>query len=85
MKIPAAGKCELVYTAEDGTEVRELIHNFKGAGIIQGHHNLNDSIESFARSCFNYALDNPPAFYSENQPTIEGNFWHYVDGVPTLW
>ena len=57
MKIPGAGKAELVYTAEDGTESRELIHEFKGAGIIQGQHNLVGSIESFARSCFNYALD----------------------------
>ena len=51
MKIPGPGKCELVYTAEDGTETRELIHDFTGAGIIQGQHNLNGSIESFARSC----------------------------------
>ena len=52
MKIPAAGKAELVYTDEQGNESRELIHNFKGAGIILGMHNLNDSIENFARSCF---------------------------------
>ena len=57
MKIPGPGKAELVYTAEDGTETRELIHNFTGAGVIQGQHNLNDSIESFAHSCFKYALD----------------------------
>ena len=56
MKIPAAGKTELVYTNEAGEETRELIHDFKGAGIIQGMHNLNESIESFARSCFNFAL-----------------------------
>ena len=55
MKIPAAGKAELVYTDEQGNESRELIHNFKGAGIIQGMHNLNDSIENFARSCFNFS------------------------------
>ena len=42
MKIPGPGKCELVYTAEDGTETRELIHNFTGAGVVQGQHNLND-------------------------------------------
>ena len=57
MKVPGAGKAELVFTAADGTEQRELIHNFKGAGILQGQHNLCDSIESFARSCFNFALD----------------------------
>ena len=57
MKIPGPGKVELVYTAEDGTEVRELVHNFTGAGVVQGQHNICKSIESFARSCFNYALD----------------------------
>ena len=56
MRIPGPGKAELVYTAEDGTETRELIHNFTGAGVIQGMHNLDNSIESFARSCFEYAL-----------------------------
>ena len=40
MKIPGPGKCELVFTAEDGTETRELIHNFTGAGVVQGQHNL---------------------------------------------
>ena len=48
MRIPGPGKAELVYTAEDGTETRELIHNFTGAGVIQGMHNLDNSIESFA-------------------------------------
>ena len=57
MIIPGPGKVELVYTAEDGTETRELVHNYTGAGIAQGMHNLDASIESFARSCFNYALD----------------------------
>ena len=52
MKIPGAGKVELVYTAEDGTQTRELVHEFTGAGIVQGMHNVNESIESFARSCF---------------------------------
>ena len=57
MKVKGPGKAELVYTDTNGNETRELIHDFKGDGIIQGMHNLNDSIESFARSCFNYALD----------------------------
>ncbi len=57
MMVPGPGKAELVFTAEDGTIVRELIHNFTGAGVLQGQHNLDDSIESFAHSCFNYALD----------------------------
>ncbi len=52
MKIPGAGKVELVYTAEDGSQTKELVHEFDGPGIVQGMHNLNKSIESFARSCF---------------------------------
>ncbi len=52
MKVPGAGKAELVFTAEDGTIVRELIHNFDGAGVLQGQHNLVDSIESFRTQLF---------------------------------
>ena len=76
MKIPAAGKCELVYTAEDGTEVRELIHNFTGAGVIQGQHNVNDSIESFAKSCFNYALDTKQDLWFATKDTISKKYDH---------
>ena len=57
MKIDQPGKCELVFTAEDGTETRELIHNFTSPGIAQGIHNLDASIRSFARCCMTYALD----------------------------
>ena len=56
IKVPGKGKAELVFTAEDGTETRELIHNFAGAGIIQGIHNTTESISSFARACFGYAI-----------------------------
>ncbi len=76
MKIPAAGKCELVYTAKDGTETRELIHEFTEAGIIQGQHNLNDSIESFARSCFNYALDTNQDLWFATKDTISKKYDH---------
>ncbi|MCF0116263.1 MAG: isocitrate dehydrogenase (NADP(+)), partial [Erysipelotrichaceae bacterium] len=55
MKIPGAGKCELVFTAEDGTVTKELIHEFKGPGIVQGMHNLEASITNFAHCCFKYA------------------------------
>lgn len=57
MKIDQPGKCELVFTAKDGTETRELIHNFTSPGIAQGIHNLDFSIRSFARCCMAYALD----------------------------
>jgi len=76
MKIPGAGKCELVYTAEDGTEVRELIHNFTGAGVIQGQHNVEASIESFARSCFNYALDTKQDLWFATKDTISKKYDH---------
>ena len=57
IRVPGAGKCELVYTnAETGEEIRELVHEFKGPGIAQGVHNLDRSILSFARCCLNYAL-----------------------------
>ena len=76
MKIPGAGKAELVYTAEDGTEVRELIHNFTGAGVIQGQHNLDDSIESFAHSCFKYALDTKQDLWFATKDTISKKYDH---------
>ena len=76
MKIPTAGKTELVYTNEAGEETRELIHDFKGAGIIQGMHNLNESIESFARSCFNFALDTKQDLWFATKDTISKKYDH---------
>lgn len=76
MKIPGAGKCEMVYTAEDGTETRELIHDFTGAGIVQGMHNLCGSIESFAKSCFNYALDTKQDLWFATKDTISKKYDH---------
>ncbi len=76
MKIPAAGKCELVYTNEAGEEVRELIHNFTGAGIIQGQHNTVASITSFAKSCFNYALDTNQDLWFATKDTISKKYDH---------
>ena len=56
MRVPAGSKCELVCTDANGHEERKLIHTFKdSAGIIQGIHNIDDSIRSFARCCFNFA------------------------------
>ena len=76
MVIPGPGKVELVYTAEDGTEIRELVHNYKNAGIAQGMHNLDDSIESFARSCFNYALDTKQDLWFATKDTISKKYDH---------
>ena len=76
MKIPNAGKVELVYTAEDGSETREVIHNFTGAGVVQGQHNLCNSIESFARSCFKYALDVKQDLWFATKDTISKKYDH---------
>ena len=76
MKVPGAGKAELVFTDENGNETRELIHNFKGAGVIQGQHNLNDSIESFARSCFTYALATKQDLWFATKDTISKKYDH---------
>ncbi|MCR4686847.1 MAG: NADP-dependent isocitrate dehydrogenase [Lachnospiraceae bacterium] len=76
MKIPGAGKAELVFTAEDGTVTRETIHDFKSAGIIQGIHNIDKSIDSFARSCFNYALDTKQDLWFATKDTISKKYDH---------
>ena len=76
MKIPGPGKVELVYTAADGTETRELVHEYKGPGIAQGMHNLCDSIESFARSCFKYALDTKQTIWFATKDTISKKYDH---------
>ena len=76
IKVPGAGKAELVFTAEDGTETRELIHNFTGAGIIQGMHNTDKSISSFARACFNYALDTKQDLWFATKDTISKKYDH---------
>ncbi|MDO5410905.1 MAG: NADP-dependent isocitrate dehydrogenase [Lachnospiraceae bacterium] len=76
MKIPAAGKTEIVYTDKDGNETRETIHEFDGPGIIQGMHNINKSIESFARSCFNFALDTKQDLWFATKDTISKKYDH---------
>ena len=76
MKVPGAGKAELVFTAADGTEMRETIHEFDGPGIIQGMHNVNASIESFARSCFNFALDTKQDLWFATKDTISKKYDH---------
>ena len=76
MKIPAAGRTELVYTAEDGSQTKELVHEFDGPGIVQGMHNINKSIESFARSCFNFALDTKQDVWFATKDTISKKYDH---------
>ena len=78
IKTPCAGKAELVFTGEDGKEIRKTIMEMKGPGIIQGIHNLDKSIESFARCCFTYALDQKISVWLGTKDTIsktyDGNF-----------
>lgn len=76
MKIEGKGKCELVFTSEDGEEKRELIHNFGGSGVVLGMHNLDKSIESFARSCFNFALDTKQDLWFATKDTISKKYDH---------
>ena len=76
IKVPGKGKAELVFTAEDGTEIRETIHEFDGPGIIQGIHNTDKSITSFARACFNYALDIKQDLWFATKDTISKKYDH---------
>ncbi len=76
MIIPGAGKAELVFTAEDGTETRETVFDYQGPGVLQGMHNLNASIESFAKSCFNYALDTKQDLWFACKDTISKKYDH---------
>lgn len=76
IKVPGKGKAELVFTAEDGTEIREVIHNFDGPGIIQGIHNTDKSITSFAKACFNYALDIKQDLWFATKDTISKKYDH---------
>ena len=76
IKAPGPGKAELVFTGEDGMEIRETIHEFKGAGILQGMHNTNASIESFAKACLSYALDLNQDIWFATKDTISKKYDH---------
>ena len=75
-RVPGAGKAELVFTNDKGEETRQTIHDFKGAGVIQGLHNIDKSIESFARSCFNFALDQKQDIWFATKDTISKQYDH---------
>lgn len=76
IKVSGAGKAELVFTAADGTEMRETIHEFTGPGILQGIHNTDKSIASFAKACFNYALDTKQDLWFATKDTISKKYDH---------
>ncbi len=81
MQIPGPGKVELVYTAEDGNKSSVLVHEFQGAGIVQGMHNLDASIESFARSCFQFALDTKQDVWFAAKDTISKQYDHHFKDI----
>ena len=76
IKVPGEGKAELVFTAKDGTQIRETIHEFTGPGILQGIHNTDKSITSFAKACFNYALDTKQDLWFATKDTISKKYDH---------
>ncbi len=77
LRVPAAGKVELVYTpADGGPEIRVLVHDYAGPGVAQGMHNLDDSIESFAKSCFEYALATKQDLWFSTKDTISKIYDH---------
>ena len=76
IRVPGAGKAELVYTAADGSETSELIHDFKGAGVLQGIHNTDASITSFAHACFKYAIDSMQDLWFSTKDTISKKYDH---------
>ncbi|MGN0361369.1 MAG: NADP-dependent isocitrate dehydrogenase [Bilifractor sp.] len=77
MRVPKAGRVELVYTSEDGTITqKELVHQFDGPGVVQGTHNLDQSITSFARSCFEFALSRKEDLWFATKDTISKTYDH---------
>jgi len=74
IRVPGPGKAELVFTGADGTEVRETIHEFDEPGIIQGIHNKDSSIKSFARACFKYALSEKKELWLGTKDTISKTY-----------
>ena len=81
MQIPGPGKVELVYTAENGSKSAVTVHEFKGPGVVQGMHNLDASIESFARSCFTYALATKQDVWFATKDTISKKYDHHFKDI----
>ena len=76
MKVEGKGKVELVLTKENGEVEKELIHNFNDSGVVLGMHNIDKSIESFARSCFNFAIDTKQDLWFATKDTISKKYDH---------
>lgn len=80
-RVEGAGKAELVFTSTDGKVSKQTIHEFKGPGVILGMHNLDNSIESFARACFNYALDLKQDLWFSTKDTISKQYDHTFKNI----
>ncbi|HHX95645.1 MAG TPA: NADP-dependent isocitrate dehydrogenase [Clostridia bacterium] len=76
MIVGKKGKAELVFTGEDGQVQKELIHDFDGPGILLGMYNMDKSMASFARACFNYALDRKEDLWFATKDTISKKYDH---------
>mgnify|MGYP004602083259 FL=1 len=76
MQVKGGCKAELVVTDAEGKETRQLIHDFKTDGIIQGLHNIDQSIAGFARSCFSYGLDTKQDVWFATKDTISKKYDH---------
>ncbi|MCI8916876.1 MAG: NADP-dependent isocitrate dehydrogenase [Oscillospiraceae bacterium] len=76
LKVPGPGRAELVFTADDSTQQRQTIHQFDGPGVLQGQFNLEGSIASFARSCFQFALDTRQDLWFSTKDTISKQYDH---------
>ena len=74
MKAPGKGKAELVFTGEDGREIRQTVYDFEGSGILQAMHNKLSSIESFAKACFEYALSVKQDLWFSAKDTISKTY-----------
>ena len=75
-RVEQPGKVELVHTAENGEVTRKVIHDFKGKGVVMGMHNLDDSIRSFAKACFNFAIDQKINLWFSTKDTISKTYDH---------
>jgi len=80
-RVPEAGKAEIVFTNKNGEVARKTIHEFSGAGVIQGMHNVDKSIESFARACFNYALEEKQDLWFATKDTISKTYDHEFKNI----
>ena len=76
IRVPGAGRGELVFIGEDGQEIRQPVFSFHGPGVMQGMHNLDSSITSFAHSCFKYALDTRQDLWFSTKDTISKTYDH---------